>query len=63
VIIKEEYINKSSFKTRNGHYEFTMVPFGLSNALVVFTCLMNLVFRNYLDKFFIAFLDDILNYL
>ena len=37
-----------------------MVPFGLSNALVVFMCLMNGVFRSYLDKFVIIFLDDIL---
>ena len=39
-----------------------MVPFGLSNAPVVFMCLMNGVFREYLDKFFIVFLDDILVY-
>ena len=39
-----------------------MVPFGLSNALVVFMCLMNGIFRNYLDKFVIVFLDDILIY-
>jgi hypothetical protein len=44
VRIKYEDIKKTSFRTRYGHYEFTMVPFGLSNALVVFTCLMNGVF-------------------
>jgi hypothetical protein len=62
VRIKEEYINKTSFKTRYGHYEFTVVPFGLSNAPVIFMCLMNGVFREYLDKFVIVFLDDILIY-
>ena len=36
VRIKEEYINKTAFRTRYGHYEFTMVPFGLSNAPDVF---------------------------
>jgi hypothetical protein len=39
-----------------------VVPFGLSNAPIVFMCLMNGVFRDYLDKFFIVFLDDILVY-
>jgi hypothetical protein len=62
VRIKEEDINKRAFRTRYGHYEFTVVPFGLSNALVVFMFLMNGVFREYLDKFAIVFLDDILVY-
>jgi hypothetical protein len=48
--------------TKYGHYEFIVVPFGLSNALVVFMCLMNGVFREYLDKFVIVFLDGILVY-
>ena len=42
--IKEEDIIKNTLKTRYGHYEFRVVPFGLSNALVVFMCLMNGVF-------------------
>jgi hypothetical protein len=45
VRIKYEYINKIAIKTRYGHYEFTMVPFGLSNAPTVFMCLINGVFR------------------
>jgi hypothetical protein len=48
--------------TRYGHYEFIVVPFELSNAPVVFMFLMNGVFREYLDKFVIVFLDDILVY-
>jgi hypothetical protein len=39
-----------------------VVPFGLSNVLFVFMCLMNGIFINYLDKFVIIFLDDILIY-
>jgi hypothetical protein len=58
----DEDINKIAFRTRYGHYEFTMVPFGLSNTPVVFKCLMNGVFREYLEKFVIVFLDDILVY-
>jgi hypothetical protein len=62
VRIKYEDINKTSFRTRYGHYEFTMVPFGLSNAPIVFMCLMNGVLREYLDKCVIVFFDDILIY-
>jgi hypothetical protein len=40
----------------------TMVPVGLSNEPVVFMCLMNDIFREYLDKFAIVFLDEILIY-
>jgi hypothetical protein len=60
VRIKEEDISKTTFRTRYGNYEFTIVPFGLSNAPVVFIFLMNGVFNEYLDKFVIVFLDDIL---
>jgi hypothetical protein len=62
VRIKEEDIIKTTFRTQYGHYEFTVVPFGLSNAPVVFMYLMDGIFINYLDKFVIVFLDDILIY-
>jgi hypothetical protein len=58
----DKYITNTTFRTRYGHYEFTVVLFGLSNAPIVFMCLMNGVFKDYLDKFFIVFLDDILVY-
>jgi hypothetical protein len=38
------------------------VPFGLSNAPIVFMCLMNGVFREYFVQFVVVFLDDILVY-
>jgi hypothetical protein len=62
VRINDEDINKTTFRTRYVHYEFTVVSFGLTNAHVVFMFLMNGVFRDYLDKFVIVFLDDILVY-
>jgi hypothetical protein len=62
VRINDEDISKTTFRTRYGHYEFTVVPFGLSNAPAVFMCLMNGVFRDYLDKSVIVSLDDILVY-
>ena len=62
IIINNEDISKTSFRTRYGHYEFTVVPFGLTNMPVVFMCLMNGVLIKYLDKFVIVLLDDILVY-
>jgi hypothetical protein len=62
VRIKDEDIRNTNFIIRYGHYDFTAVPFGLLNAPTVFMCLMNGVFRDYLDKFVIVFLDDILVY-
>ena len=51
VRIKEEDIHKTKFRTRYGHYEFVVVPFGLTNAPATSMCLMNSVFNKYLDKF------------
>jgi hypothetical protein len=49
--IKEEDIPKTMFKMRFGHYEFIVLPFGLTNSPGVFMILMNGVFCEYLDKF------------
>jgi hypothetical protein len=60
--IKEDDVPNTVFKTRFGHYEFTILPFGLTNAPDVFMSLMNGVFCEYLDKFIQVFIDDILIY-
>ena len=55
-------IQKTTFQTRYGHYEFLVMSFGVKNALEVFMELMNRVFRSYLDLFANVFIDDILVY-
>ena len=60
--IAEEDIPKTAFNTRHGHFEYLVVPFGLSNAPAAFMSMMNKVFHDYNDQFVMVYLDDILVY-
>jgi hypothetical protein len=55
-------IPKTTFITKYGLYEYTIMSFGLTNALAFFMNLMNSAFMDYLDKFVVVFIDDILIY-
>jgi hypothetical protein len=60
--IQEADIPTTTFRTRYGLYEYTVMSFGLMNAPAYFMYLVNKVFMEYLDKFVMVFINDILVY-
>ena len=60
--VREEDVQKTTFRTRYGRYEFVVMPFGLTNAPAAFMDLMNRLCRPMLDRSVIVFIDGILVY-
>ena len=62
ICVKAEDIQKTAFRTRYGHYDYFVISFGVTNVPGVFMEYMKRIFHQYLDKFVVVFIDDILIY-
>ena len=60
--MREKDIPKTAFTTRYGLYEYTVMSFGLANTPAYFMSMTNKVFMEYLYKFVVVFIDDIMVY-
>lgn len=61
--VVEKDIPKTTFRMWYGHYKFVVMSFGLTNMPNIFMDIMNSTFQEYLDKFIVVLIDNILIYL
>lgn len=62
ILVINEDVPKTTFIPRYDHYEYVVMPFGMTNAPTVFMDYINMIFWSYLDKFVVVFIDDIFIY-
>jgi len=62
ILVKADDVQKTAFRSRYGHYEYVVMPFGVTNAPAAFMDYMNWIFRPFLNKFIVVFINDILIY-
>jgi len=58
ILVKAEDVQKTAFRSRYGHHEFLVMPFGVTNAPAIFMDYMNQILRPFLDKFVVVFIDN-----
>ena len=62
ILVKPKDVQKIAARSCYGHYEYVVMPFLVTNAPAIFMDYINKIFRTYLDKFVVVFIDDILIY-
>ncbi|XP_047165452.1 uncharacterized protein LOC124834726 [Vigna umbellata] len=62
ILVKVGDVQKTAFRSRYGHYEYVVMPFSVTNAPAIFMDYMNKIFRLFLVKFVVVFMNDIIIY-